>query len=296
MRLLLAALLFVALAMPATAAGKREIRHDGKTRSFTIEYPAGPQPAPAIVMLHGATATPDRLRRVAEITLSERGWVEIYPRAIGKRWNDGRMTGEGKPVQDVDDLGFLRAMLEQLAAEGLVDPKRAFFVGYSDGGGLAMRVLCEAPELAAGAAAVAMTLPEGPDCAGGAPVPLMLINGTADPWVPFSGGQVSIPGKQDQGRVLSAEATAARFAQRNHCGAWDEIAITDHFPTDGTQVRLHVYRGCAAPLFQYIAEGGGHTWAGTKHYRRVREELGRTSLDVNAIFEIETFFTDLAGH
>jgi polyhydroxybutyrate depolymerase len=293
MRLLLAALLIVTLALPATAAGKREIRYDGETRSFTIEYPAGPQPAPAIVVLHGATATPGRLRHMAEITLSERGWVEIYPRAIDKHWNDGRETAGGKPVHDVDDLGFLRAMLDQLASEGLVDPKRVFFAGYSDGGGLALRVLCAAPELAAGAAVVAMTLPEGLDCAGGPPVPLMLFNGTADPRVPFNGGPFSVPGNKDQGRVLSADETAARFALRNHCGAWDEIDITDHFPTDGTRVRLHVYRGCAAPLFQYVIEGGGHTWPGTKEYRRVREELGRASLDVSATFEIEDFFTDL---
>jgi len=293
MRLLLAALLMVTLPLPAHATAERHIRYGGQMRSFGIDYPAGSLPAPAIVVLHGADATPDRLRRMAAITLAERGWVVIYPRALKAGWNDGRMTAKGKPVQKADDLGFLREMLDQLVAEGLVDPRRVFFAGYSDGGGLVLRVLCQAPELASGAAVVSMTLPRGLDCASAPPVPLMLFNGTADPRVPFNGGPFTVPGQKDQGRVLAADETAAQFALRNHCGAWDEIDITDHFPADGTRVRQHVYRGCAAPLFQYLIEGGGHTWPGTKEYRRVRDELGRASRDINATFEIEDFFTGL---
>jgi polyhydroxybutyrate depolymerase len=295
MRLLLAALLLVTLAMPATAADKREIRHDGKTRQFFIEYPAGPRPAPAIVVLHGGGGNPHRTRRITDFTLDERGWVEIYPEGIGGYWNDGRTDADGKPLRDADDLGFLRAMIAQLAAEGLVDPARVFFTGASNGGGMALRVVCEAPELAAGAAVVIMNLAEGHDCSDGPPVPMMLIHGTSDPLVPFDGGPVVAKGGKDRGRVQSAAETAARLALRNHCGAWEEIDITDHYPNDGTRVRLHTYRGCAKPLYHYIIDGGGHTWPGNRTRRWVQKLLGPTSRDISATFEIETFFTDLAG-
>ena len=112
--------------------------------------------------------------------------------------------------------------------------------------------------------------------------------------MPFAGGPIIVDGKANRGRVLSAAETVARYALRNHCGAWEEIAITDHFPGDGTRVRLHVYRGCARPLFHYIIDGGGHSWPGNRNHRWVRKMLGRTSLDISATFEIETFFTDLA--
>ncbi len=294
MRLLLAALLLVALALPAAAAARLEIVHDGKIRRFYVEYPAGPRPAPAIVILHGRAGNPNRMRRVTQFKLHERGWVEIYPEGIGKQWNDGRTGADGKPLSKTDDLGFLRAILDRLASEGLIDPARVFFTGVSNGGAMTLRVICQAPELVAGAVVVIMNQPVGMDCPDGPPVPLMFIHAAADPLVPFVGGPITVLGKKSRGSVLSAAETVARYALRNRCGAWEEIAITDHFPNDGTLVRLHTYRGCAQPLFQYIIDGGGHTWPGNRNHSWVQKLLGRTSLDISATFEIETFFTDLA--
>jgi len=294
MRLILAALLLMSLALPAAAAGKIEIVHDGETRRFYVEYPAGPRPAPAIVVLHGATSNPNQMRRVTQFALHERGWVEIYPEGIARRWNDGRTSADGKPLHRGDDLGFLRAILDRLASEGLIDPARVFFTGVSNGGAMTLRVICQAPELVAGAVVVIMNQPVGMDCPDGPPVPLMFIHAADDPLIPFAGGPITVPSKSDRGRVLSAGETVARYALRNRCGAWEEIAITDHFPNDGTLVRLHTYRGCAQPLFQYIIDGGGHTWPGNRNHRWVQKLLGRTSLDISATFEIETFFTDLA--
>ncbi len=201
--------------------------------------------------------------------------------ALGERW------------QAADDLGFLRALIDRLAADGLVDPARIYLAGAGDGGAMALRLLCEAPGRAAGAAGAAiisMTLPEGLDCREGAAVPLLLVNGTADPVVPFAGGHA-----EGVGPVLPAAGTAARLARRNGCGAYEEIAISDHYPGDGTRVRLHSYRGCTAPVLHYIVEGGGHTWPGNRVSRWVERRLGTTSRDISATFEIEAFFTGLAG-
>ncbi len=292
MRPILAALLLALAAVPAAA--QQAIEHDGETRQYFIEPPRGPRPAPAIVVLHGAAAVPSRMRRITRFTLHEQGWAEIYPVGLGGRWNDGRVDAEGRPLHEADDLGFLRALIGRLAGQGLIDPDRVFLVGASNGGAMALSVICEAPELAAGAAVVNMTLPEGLDCGDGPPVPLLLINGTADPLIPFEGGSVRV-GDTQRGRIRPARETAARLARRNGCGHFDEIAITDHDPGDGTRVRLHAYRGCSAPLRHYIVEGGGHTWPGTRTLRRVEEALGPTSRDISATFEIEAFFTGLVG-
>jgi polyhydroxybutyrate depolymerase len=292
MRHLLAALMLVMIALPASA-GMREIEHDGKTRRFYVEYPAGPRNAPAIVVLHGGAGTPSKMRQITEFTLHKRGWLEIYPEGIGRRWNDGRTGADGQVLRKTDDLGFLRAMLNQLASEGALDPARVFFTGVSNGGAMTLRVICQAPELVAGAAVVIMNQPVGMDCPDGPPVPLMFIHGADDPLVPFAGGPITV-GKADRGRVLPAGETLARYAFRNHCGAWEEISITDHFPNDRTLVRLHTYRGCAQPLRQFIIDGGGHTWPGNKNHRWVEKLLGRTSLDISATFEIEAFFTESA--
>ncbi len=293
MRLLMAALALAASVLPA-GAGTYQIEHDGVTRSFEVVPAAGPRPAPAIVVLHGGAGTPDRMRRITEFTLHERGWVEIYPEGIDRQWNDGR-TVDGNPLRTTDDLGFLRAMIDRLTAEGTIDPRRVYFTGASNGGAITLRVVCEAPELVAGAAVVIMNLPVGLDCPDSPPVPLMFIQGTDDPLVPFGGGPVTVGKYTGRGEVLSAADTLAQFAWRNRCGAFEEIELPDTYPDDGTRVRLHAYRGCAKPLLQYIIDGGGHTWPGNKNRRWVEKLLGTTGLDISATFEIEAFFTELNG-
>lgn len=293
MRFLLALLLCAAMALPA-AAEMRQISHDGETRRFYVEAPLGSRPAPAVVVLHGGAGNAHRMRRITNLEMEKRGFVEIYPEGLGNRWNDGRVLSNGGQLHEADDLGFLRAMIDQLAAEGLVDRNRVYFTGASNGGAMTLRMVCQAPDLVAGAVVVIMNKPVGMDCPKGPPVPMIFIQGVADPLVPFDGGPISV-GQRDRGQVLSAAETLARYAQRNRCGAWEEIAITDHDPGDGTTVRHRVWRGCQAPLSQYIIDGGGHTWAGNRSRFLVEKLLGRTSRDISATFEIETFFGELAG-
>lgn len=290
MRLILAALVILA-ALPAAA--QQTVDHGGELRQYYIEPPRGPRPAPAIIILHGGAGTPSRMRRLTQLTLHEKGWAEVYPVGLERGWNDGRRDAQGRLLHEADDLGLLRALVGRLAADGLIDPARVFLAGISNGGGMALRMICEAPGLVAGAAVVAMSLPEDLACSDGPPVPLILIHGTADPLVPFEGGPVRVLGAE-RGRVLSARETAARFARRNGCGPFEEIEISDHYPDDGTRVRLHVYRGCTAPLRHYIIEGGGHTWPGNHDRRWVGALLGPTSRDISATFEIESFFGELA--
>lgn len=277
MRFLIAALLLI----PCLAgAAEQRMAHDGESRRYFLEAPRGARPAPAIFVLHGGVTVPSRMRRITHFTLDEQGWAEVYPVAVGDRWIHRRAIA--------DDIGFLRALIGRLAGQGLIDPERVFFAGAADGGAMVLRVICEAPELVAGAALVSITMPETLDCPDGPPLPLLFIHGTADPLVPFAGGRVAGAGG---GRYLSAAEIVARFARRNGCGHYDPIAITDHYPDDGTRVTLHAYRGCTAPLRHYIVDGGGHPWPGNRVSRLVERHLGRTSRDISATFEIESFFT-----
>jgi polyhydroxybutyrate depolymerase len=292
MRLILIAVAILALTAPAQAASEFEIDVDGQGRRYVVEMPRGPRPAPAIVVLHGGAGTPERMRRITSFSLHEAGWVEVYPEGLDRQWNDGRIALDGTQLHETNDLAFLRAMISRLADEGVIDPGKVFFAGASNGGAMTLRVVCQAPELAAGAAVVIMNMPVGLDCPDGPPVPMLFIQGTADQLVPFAGGPVTAKGFRDRGAVLSVGETLARFALRNRCGPWEEFAIPD-LADDGTRVRLRTYRGCAAALRQFIVDGGGHTWAGNKNRRWVEKLLGRTSLDISATFEIEAFFTEI---
>jgi polyhydroxybutyrate depolymerase len=100
-----------------------------------------------------------------------------------------------------------------------------------------------------------MPLPEAlaRDCAGGAPLGVLLTHGTADPYVPFGGGPINL-GRRDRDIVLSAEATMAVFARRNRCdgSATGRIGSVD-------AIRL---TGCAVPTGFLGVTGGGHGWPG----------------------------------
>lgn len=294
MRLILFVLAILSLAAPVAAASTFEIDIDGQTRRYVVEMPRGPRPAPAIVVLHGGAGTPDRMRRITRFSLHEQGWAEVYPEGIDRQWNDGRTDGGGNRLRTTNDLAFLRAMISRLASDGIIDPRRVFFAGASNGGAMTLRIVCQAPELAAGVAVVIMNQPVGLDCPEGPPVPMLFIQGAEDLLVPFAGGAVAPEGRTDRGAVLSAAETLARFALRNRCGPWEEFALPD-LADDGTRVRLRAYRGCAAPLRQFIIDGGGHTWAGNRNRRWVEKLLGRTSQDISATFEIEAFFTETLG-
>lgn len=301
MRLLALALMALPLLAPAPshAAEERTVGVDGRDRRYVVEFPersaAAAGPRPAVIVFHGAGGTAERVRGYTDMRLSEEGWVEVYPDAVGGLWSDGRASLAGGALRRGNDIGFVRAMVADLVAEGRVDPDRIFFTGPSNGGAMTMLVLCQAPELAAGAAVHIMTLPVGLDCPPGPPVPLMFVLGTNDPLVPYGGGVIRIRGR-DRGGVRSADETLAFWAGRNRCGAAAERPLADRDPDDGTRVRLVEHRGCAAPLLAFIVDGGGHSWPGaTSLPPLVGRFLGRTSRDISATEETQGFFRRLAG-
>lgn len=300
MRVLALALMLLPALAPAlaptiaSAAEERTLRHEERDRRYVVEFPDAPGPRPAVFVFHGAGGTAERVRGYVNLTLSEQGWVEVYPDAIGGLWSDGRAALSGGLLRRGNDIGFVRALVDELVAEGRVDPGRIFFTGPSNGGAMTLLVLCQAPELAAGAAVAIMTQPVGLDCPPGPPVPLMFVLGTHDPLIPFGGGVIRIRGR-DRAGVRSTEETLAFWAERNRCGASAARMLADRDPDDGTRVRLVDYAGCEAPLSAFIVQGGGHSWPGANVPPLVERFLGRTSRDVSATAEIEGFFRRLAG-
>ena len=290
-RVLIPALACLSLAGPALAED-RELVHDGTIRSYEIHGPAT-GPAPALLVLHGGGGRGWQIRRHAEFTLAEQGWVTIYPDALDRLWNDGRHALAGGPLRRTDDVGFLRRLLGGLAAEGRIDPARIYVTGISNGGAMTQRLLCEAPELVAGAAVVAMNFPVGLDCPDGPAVPMLFLLGTEDPLVPYAGGPVSV-GRRDRGAVRPAADTFAFYARRNRCAGTRETLLPDTDPGDGTRVRRVEHTGCTRPLVAYVIEGGGHTWPGRAPPLLIRAFVGRASRDIDGTRVIQELFTNLA--
>jgi len=83
-------------------------------------------------------------------------------------------------------VGFLRQLVAWLMGHGIADPAQVYLAGMSNGGMMTLRMLCEAAELFAGAGTLAnMPAGIGDGCRPKKPLPIVVLNGTADPLVPY---------------------------------------------------------------------------------------------------------------
>jgi len=298
MRLMLA-LLAALTALPAAALESRTVtlEHDGLTRRAILDAAPDAKDAPVLVVLHGGIAGPEWMRRRARVSLAREGWAVLYPYAIDD-WNDGRLDRRGRPYDDADDLGFLRALIGALDEAGIADPERVFFAGPSLGGTMVLRILCEAPELGAGYAVAISSFPEGEDCRDEAtPRPVMLLHGTADRIMPPEGGRVGGGSLfvKDRGRVRPVAETAERLATRNRCEGFETRDVPNRVLDDESTAVVREYRGCAEPFLHYVVEGAGHTWPGSGQLRLGGSLIGMTNQDFSATRVVERFFKALAS-
>ena len=280
-----------ASAVTLAAPVSETLKSGGDLRNYWLVRPEGlekTKPAPLLMVLHGSAGSGEDMmtvtRRGFERLADKEKFVVVYPDALERRWNDQGGT--------VDDVGFLLAIVDKLVADGLVDKNRIYVAGISNGGMMAQRLACEQADRIAGIATVAGGLPEPlqATCKPARALPVLVIQGTEDPIVPWSGGAVA--GFEDFGKVLSARETAKFWAANNRCGDGGVIAAEpDRDPKDGTRVKMEVFASCPAGAAVKLAavEGGGHTWPGGYQYLPERF-IGRTSQDVDANMLIWDFF------
>jgi polyhydroxybutyrate depolymerase len=293
--MLLLLCLLPGLALASVETRRVEIEHEGRVRGAILDADPDLRDAPLLVALHGGIGGASLVRRRAGGTLARRGWAVLWPEADGQ-WNDGRLDRWGRPFAETDDVGFLRALVGELIDAGMVDPDRVFFAGPSIGGMMTLRMLCDAPDLVAGAAIAIAAQPEGLDCGDGPARPTLFLHGDADPLVPPEGGRLGGNSLlvRDRGGLRSAAETVALLSARNGCEGYAEREIGRPPPGDETRALRRDYAGCAAPLVHIVVEGGGHTWPGSRPFSAQRLFVGETSQAISATREIERFFEGLA--
>ena len=76
------------------------------------------------------------------------GAIVVYPQGVSKSWNDGRGAASRTVAgqRDVDDVGFLRRIVGELAKQPPIDFSRVCATGISNGGLMSFRLACDASE------------------------------------------------------------------------------------------------------------------------------------------------------
>ncbi len=151
---------------------------------------------PLLVDIHGFLNTTDRQRRLSDFErlATTEGFVLVRPYGIEWSWNGGgdpwpsdteleKRPGIGccghALNEQLDDVGFIVAMIDQLQTQYAIDGDRIFLSGFSNGCILAQRVAAQASASIDGVACMAGHL-LADVAADYDPVRIMEIHGTAD--------------------------------------------------------------------------------------------------------------------
>jgi polyhydroxybutyrate depolymerase len=285
-------------AYPAVAgeAVSHTIDVNGVTRTYLLYVPPGQngKRLPAFILMHGSGSTDVQQERYSDFDAfaQAHGLVVMYPQGIDKHWNDGRVIGHESMA---DDIGFMKAMLAEVTAQGLIDPKRVYAAGISNGGFMAQHMACVMPDALAGIAVVAATQPVDAACPSARPMPVIFFHGTADKFVPFNGGPIA-PQFGNRGTALSNAQAVAIWQKRNGCGAATRTQIPAKDASDPMPVTVETY-SCPAGrgLENVIVQDGGHTWPGAHQGWLVTRILGPVTDNINANDTMWSFFQSQAA-
>jgi polyhydroxybutyrate depolymerase len=225
-----------------------------------LVIPAGRGPHPTVIVLHGAFGTGAGTARVTGFAeaAARRNFVAVFPDGLDRKWHDGRLGGPAGP----DDIGFIRALVARLVADQVADPRRIYLAGISNGGMMSFTLACKAPELFAGIGTVVANMPAGIEPCPARPLPVVMINGTADPLVPYNGGGVGFG--RGRGDVWSVRKTAEFFARRGGCGKSSAVVLPGRSVSEGTTMTRISWQNCLmnAGVTLYRIDGGGHALPG----------------------------------
>jgi polyhydroxybutyrate depolymerase len=275
---------------------KDTIEYNGIKRSFLIYMPDGDiSGKPVIMVLHGSRGSGKDVRDQSsyqfDVMADNEKFIVLYPNGYKKHWNGCRSAPTDKAhKKDIDDVGFLTALIELCSNRWQTDDSRVYAVGFSNGAHMCFRLAIEAPDRIAAVAAIAANMPAPGWSKCPAPrkkIPVMIINGTEDPINPYEGGMVKLFLLIKKGQVLSSMDSARAWLSEDDLGKQPVIEqMHDKDPGDKTRVEFFTWPGSQVRLC--IIHGGGHTIPGGEQYLPV-SLVGRTNRDINIAEEIWGF-------
>lgn len=301
-------------AITVYAQQTKTLTWDGVERQYLEYVPTSyndAAPAPVMFFLHGLGDDMNNAFSTCDITglAEEKGWILIYPQALdyaveipmvgqqdfGNTWAAGvtvNVTIEiyGFPMtftftlnENVDDSGFLNALITTVESEYTVDTDSIFFTGFSVGGFMCHRMAIEHGDRINGIAAVSGLV--GNDMASLTPsgnVNVLEVFGTSDPVINYEDASIQFQGYGPFEVGLNAEQSTAFWRDFNQC---DTDEVFEQYPdtqNDGLTFEMHSYlNGNNDTRVSFLKVNNGvHNWYSGDNY------------DIDYVTEIYRFFTN----
>ncbi len=249
---------------------ERSMEYDGRTRTMWLHIPPGydgSEPLPLVIGLHGGVGNGRQFAETAQLddALDALTMIGVYPEGTGavQTWNAGHCCGYAQR-RDVDDVGFIAALIAELQTILNIDARRVYVTGMSNGAILAHHVGAALAGQVAAIAPVAGTvggrlddgkpviLPPPPT----EPVSVIAFNGMQDTSMKYDGGHSE--GLARDPVHLPVSETIAFWVEHNGC---DPAPV--HESLHAGNILRDVY-ACAegTEVVLYTIVDGGHSWPG----------------------------------
>ncbi len=247
--------------------------YDGVSRKYREYVPSsydGSEAVPLVIALHGLGDNINNFSGVGfQFVADTAGFITVYPEALefiapvigsmGNAWNSGAGTFGIYPSVDVDDVGFINAIMDTLSANYNIDQSRIYLTGFSMGSFMSNRLACQLTDRVAAVAGVAGTVGDGYTCSPTAPIPMCHFHGTYDTNVGYG---VDAGGTQDNTFGLNVTDWISYWNSNNGCG---NVTLEGQFPDtedDGYIIDYVEYGGCTngSRVVHYKVHGADHVW------------------------------------
>jgi len=263
----------------------RSLVFDGMERTYILHIPPGydaSEPVPLVLAFHGITLDANEMIRISGFNVQSdtSGFIVAYPNASGeqKSWNGGHCCGEAA-INNVDDVGFVRALIAELSTVLAIDSKRIYATGFSNGAIMVYRLACEMSDQIAAIGPVSATqaLEDMENCRPARPMPVIHFHGTDDDPNPYNGGVT--PG----GVQFISVAEAIQFwVEFNGCPLEPQRNESESIIHD---LYVPCQDGSSVELFTIMK--GKHAWPGGE---AVNLRMGEPTMEISATALIWEFF------
>ncbi|HVY05195.1 MAG TPA: PHB depolymerase family esterase [Burkholderiales bacterium] len=252
-----------------------KFRTGGRERSYIVHVPKDTfaNPWPVVLNFHGSgsSAAGQQAYTRMDQTADREGFLVVYPNGTGilrnrlLTWNAGNCCGYALDNK-VDDVGFVRALLDDLAKHADIDRSRVYATGLSNGAMMSYWLAIQAPELIAAIAPVAgaqLKLPFQPK----ATMPILHIHSVDDTRALYRGG-LGPPYPLTNIRVKhpAVEDVLARWAAFDGCPSQPAVDAPIHGSggSSGHTATRMIYGPCKSgvEIVLWKLTGAGHVWPG----------------------------------
>ena len=264
---------------------QRSISFDGLERTYNFHMPIEYDPSqkiPIVLVFHGFGLDAEEMMRITGFNdmADEEGFVVVYPNGTGekKSWNGGECCGEAA-VKNINDVGFVGALITDLDSIINADLDRIYATGFSNGAIFAYRLACElANQIAAiGPVAATQALQDVQSCTPQRAIPIIHFHGTNDKLNPYNGGTI-----RSGVEFISVKDAQNFWVEINNCS-------TPPDQIESGNISLDLYANCSqgSSLEFYSIIDGEHAWPGGE---AVTGEIGQPNMEISATELMWEFF------